>query len=53
MVKNVPTTEQLHLFHMLTKLCLKFKLGFSRTLTEKFHIYKLGFEEAVELEIKL
>ena len=40
-------------FICLTKSCLKFKLGFSCTLTEKFQIYKLGFEEAVELEIKL
>ena len=32
MAKNVKTTAQLHLFHMLARSCLKsFKLGFSST----------------------
>ena len=35
-------------------LCSKsFKLGFSSTWTENFQMYKLGFEEAEEPEIKL
>ena len=41
-------------FHMLVKLCSKsFKLGFSSTWTKNFQMYKLGFEEAKEPEIKL
>ena len=51
---GVWTTIQLHIFHMLTKLCLKsFNLGFSSTWTKNFQIYKLGFKEAVEPDIKL
>ena len=39
---------------MLARLCSKsFKLGFSNTWTENFQMYKLGFEEAEEPEIKL
>jgi len=39
---------------MLARLCLKFfKQGFSSTWTENFQIYKLGFKEAKEQEIKL
>ena len=37
-----------------SRLCLKsFKLGFSSTWTENFHIYKLDLEKAKEPEIKL
>ena len=38
---------------MLVRLCLKsFNLGFSSTWTKNFQMYKLGFEEAEEPEIK-
>ena len=54
MPKNVHTTIQFYSVHMLARLYLKsFKLGFSGMLTENFQIYKLGFEEAEEPEIKL
>ena len=54
MPKNVQTTIQLHLFHILARLFSKsFKLGFSCMWTEKFQMYKLGFEEAEEPETKL
>ena len=52
--QNVQTTVQLHSFHMLIRLCSKpFKLGFSSTWTENFEMYKLGFKEAEEPEVKL
>ena len=52
--KNVQTTIQLHSFHMPARLCSKsFKLGFSSRWTENFQMYKLGFKEAKEPEIKL
>ena len=39
---------------MLVRLCSKsFKLGFSSVWTESSQMYKLGFEEAEESEIKL
>ena len=51
--KNVQTAVQLCSFHMLARLCSKsFKLGFSSIWTENFQMYKLGFEEAEESEIK-
>ena len=54
MQKYVQTTIQLHSFHMLVKLCPKsFMLSFSNMRTKKFQMYKLGFEEAEEPEIKL
>ena len=54
MPKNVQTTSQLHLFHMLAKQCSKFsKLGFNSTWTKKFQIFKLDLEKADEPEIKL
>ena len=54
MPKNVQTTAQLHLFHILAKKCSKsFKLGFNSTWTENFQIYKLDLEKAEEPEIKL
>ena len=52
--QNVQTTVRLCSFRMLAKLCSKsFKLGFSSTWTEIFHMYKLGFKEAEEPEIEL
>ena len=54
MPKNVLTTIQLSSFCMLSRSSSNSpKLGFSSTRTEKFQIYKLGFEEAEEPEIKL
>ena len=54
MSKNVQIITQLCSFHMLARLYSKsFKLGFSCTRTENFQMYKLGFEEAEEPEIKL
>ena len=51
---NVQTTIKLHSFHMLVRLFSKsFKLGFSSTYIENFHIYKLGLEKAEEREIEL
>ena len=53
MKNNVQTTVQLCSFHMLARLCSKsFKLGFSSMWTENFQMYKLGFKEAKEPEIK-
>ena len=52
--KNVQTTVQLCLFHMLARWCSKsFKLGFNSTWIEKFQTYKLNLEKAEEPEIKL
>ena len=54
MSKNGQITIQFCSFHMLAKLLSKFfKLRFSSTWTENFQMYKLGFEEAEESEIKL
>ena len=54
MQRNVSTTIQLHSFHVQGRLCSKsFKPGFSKMWTENFQMYKLGFEEAEETEIKL
>ena len=40
--------------HMLARLCLKsFKLGFDSPRTKNFQMYKLGFKESEESEIKL
>ena len=53
MPKNVQLTIQLCSFHMLARLCSKFfKLGFGSMWIENFHMYKLGFEETEEPEIK-
>ena len=52
MPKNVQATIQLHSFDMLALCSKSFKLGFS-SITENFQLYKLGFEEAVEPEVKL
>ena len=47
-------TIQLCLFHVLVKLCSKsFKLGFSSIWTNNVQMYKLGWENAEEPEIKL
>ena len=52
--QNVQTTIQLHLCHMLARLCSKSsKLVFSSTRTKNFQMYKLGLENAEEPEIKL
>ena len=63
MPKNVQTIIQLCSLHMLAMLCSphmlatlcskSFKLGFSSMWTENVQIYKLGFEELEEPEIKL
>ena len=54
MPMNIQTTVQLHLFHMLVKLCSKsFKLGFNSVWTKSFQMYKLDLEKAEEPEIKL
>ena len=54
MPKNVQTTVQLHLFHILVRFCSKsFKLGFSSIWNENFQMYKLGLENVEETEIKL
>ena len=50
--KNVQTTIQS--FHVLARSCSKyFKLGFSSIWTKNFQMYKLGFKEVEEPEIKL
>ena len=54
MPKYVQTPIQLCSFHMLATLCSKFfKQGFTSMWTENFQMYKLGFKEAGESEIKL
>ena len=54
MPKSVHTATQLHSCHMLARLCSKsFKLGFSSMWIENFQMYKLGFQEAAEPEVKL
>ena len=53
MSKKVQTSVQLHLTHMLARLCSKsFKLGFSNTWTKNFQMYKMDLEKAEEPEIK-
>ena len=52
--KNVQTTVQVCLCHMLARLCSKsFKVDFSSVWTENFQMYKLGLEKAEKPEIKL
>ena len=52
--KNVQTTILLCLFHMLVRLCSKsLKIDFSSMWSENFQMYKLGFKEEEEPEIKL
>ena len=54
MLKNVQTTIKLCSFHLLTRLSSKcFKLGLSSIGTENFQMYKLGFQDAEEAEMKL
>ena len=54
MPKNVQTAVQLHLFHMLARLCSKScKLGFSSMLTQSFQMFNLDLEKAEEPEITL
>ena len=52
MPKNVHTTTALISHASKVKLKI-FKLGLSSTWTENFQMYKLGFKEAEEPEIKL
>ena len=52
--KNIQITIQLHLFHMLVRLCSKsFKLDSNSMWTVKFQKYKLDLEKAQEPEIEL
>ena len=54
MPKNVQTTSQQCLFHMLAGLSSKsFKLGFSSIWTENFQMYGLYLEKAEQPEMKL
>ena len=54
MPKNVQATAQLHSTHMQAKKCSKFlKLGFNRTWTKNYHMFKVNLEKAEEPEIKL
>ena len=54
MPKNVQTTAQFHLSHMLAKQCSKFsKPGFNSTWTMNFQIFKLDLDKAEKPEIKL
>ena len=54
MPKNVQTTSQLHISHMLTKQCSKFsKLGFNSMWTKSFQMFKLDLEKAEDPEVKL
>ena len=51
--KNAQLFGPLHSFFMLARLCSKsFKLGFSSIWAENFQMYKLGFEEAEEGNLK-
>ena len=53
MPKNVQATAQLHSTHMQAKKCSKFlKLGFNRTWTKNYHMFKVNLEKAEEPEIK-
>ena len=53
MPKNVQIAVQSHSIYILARLYRRsFKLVFSSTWIENFHIYRLGFEEAEEPEIK-
>ena len=54
MRKKVQTIIELCSYHMLAKLYSKpFKLGFNSMWTKNFEVYKLGFKEEKEPEIKL
>ena len=54
MQKDVPTTAQLHSFHILAKYCSKFsKPGFQSTWIENSWMLKLDLEKAEKPEIKL
>ena len=49
MPKNVQTTIQLFLFHILETFCPKsFKLGFRSSWTKNFQMYKLDLEKSEE-----
>uniref|UniRef100_A0A670I4Q4 ribonuclease H n=1 Tax=Podarcis muralis TaxID=64176 RepID=A0A670I4Q4_PODMU len=51
--KNAPTTAQLHSFHTLARLCLKFYKEGSSSMWIENSQYKLDLEEAEEPETKL
>ena len=52
--KNVQTTAQSQLFHMLARKCSKsFKLGFNSPWIKNFQMYKLDLEKVEEPEVKL
>ena len=54
MPKNGQTTAQLHLSHMLAKICSEFsKPRFNSTCTMNFGMFKLDLEKTQEPEIKL
>ena len=54
MPKNVQTTVQLCLFHMLKRSCSKtIKGGFKSTWIKSFQMYKLDLEKAEKPQIKL
>ena len=54
MPKNVQTTTQSHLFHMLAKKCSKFSTaGFNSMWTKNFQMVKLVLEKTDEPENKL
>ena len=54
MPKNIQTTVQLHLFHMLARWYSKFyKLDFNSMWTENFQMFKLDLEKTKEAAIKL
>ena len=53
MPKIVQTTEQLHSFLMIARLCSKsFKLDFNSMWTKNFHMFNLDLEKAEETKIK-
>ena len=54
MLKNVPTTAQLHSSQGLAKWCSKFsKPGFNNKWTVNFLMFKLDLEKAEEPEVKV
>ena len=54
MPKNIQTTAQFHLFHMLARWYSKFsKLDFNSMWTENFQMFKLDLEKTKEAAIKL
>ena len=53
MPKNIQTTTQLDISHMLAKYCSKFsKPGFNSMWTVKFQMFKVDLEKAEEPKVK-